>query len=340
MNDRVVTICDECFEEVEAEVKAARDTVEVRGVEVTDRFEQVVCPKCGSPIGYGPVVDRNFERMYRGYREACDIPQPEDIVALRQRYGLSQRVFAAILGLGVASVQRYEQGSLPSESHAELLRRARDPRFLLERLQRSPRHLSARDIERATARIESMRPRSVEYAVVRLDILDAFPRECTLETGMRLLDADRLRETVVHLAAHIHDLYQTKLNKALFYLDFASYRDLGVGFTGLRYARADFGPVPDRYELLAAALADGESLESREQGDGHVFVARRGADLSRFTPDEVALLGTVAAFVDAFPSSAALSARSHEEDAWVKTVSGGIISYEHAATLSALRPPA
>lgn len=64
--------------------------------------------------------------------------------------------------------------------------------------------------------------------------------EESLETGMRAFDPDRLREVVAYLAAHVRDLYRTKLNKILFYLDFASYRDTGRGFTGLRYAKADF----------------------------------------------------------------------------------------------------
>lgn len=49
---------------------------------------------------------------------------------------------------------------------------------------------------------------------------------------MRAFDSDRMRETVVYLARHVHDLYRTKLNKVLFYLDFAAYRDGGEGFTG------------------------------------------------------------------------------------------------------------
>lgn len=46
---------------------------------------------------------------------------PEEIVALRKKYGFSQRVFAAILDIGVASLQRYERGCLASDSHAQLL---------------------------------------------------------------------------------------------------------------------------------------------------------------------------------------------------------------------------
>ena len=105
-------------------------------------------------------------------------------------------------------------------------------------LERGARKLS--DEERAKA-CDTVRKRGlfrVDYAVVRLNVLDEIAKEKTLDTGMRAFDSDRMRETVVYLARHVHDLYRTKLNKVLFYLDFAAYRDGGEGFTGLRYAKA------------------------------------------------------------------------------------------------------
>lgn len=335
MSEVVHTVCDACYEEVDAPLSMVRETVDIRGVPITDEFVYPVCPSCGNRIGHAATMDRNFAKMYGAYREAAGIPQPDEIVALRRRYGFSQRVFAAVLGIGVASVQRYEGGALPSESHAELLRRARDRRFLLERLRGGALRLSAQERERALRTVEQQATSRVDYAVVRLDLLDCLPREVVPETGMRALDADRLREAVVYLAAHVGNLFVTKLNKVLFYLDFSAYRDEGVGFTGLRYARADYGPVPDQYDLVMAALVDGKALSYREQGDGRVVVAHRGADLSAFSSQEVARLDAVASFANGFSSCAELSAYAHEEEAWRETPSGALIDYGLARSLHA-----
>lgn len=331
----ITTFCTECERQVKATIEEVRETIDVRGCAVTDGFEYAVCPYCESRIPEPVLVDRNFAKMYGAYREAAGIPQPDEIVALRRRYGFSQRVFAAVLGIGVASVQRYEGGALPSESHAELLRRARDRRFLLERLRGGALRLSAQERERALRAVEQQATSRVDYAVVRLDLLDCLPRDVAPETGMRALDADRLREAVVYLAAHVGNLFVTKLNKVLFYLDFSAYRDEGVGFTGLRYARADYGPVPDQYDLVMAALVDGKALSYREQGDGRVVVAHRGADLSAFSPQEVARLDAVASFANGFSSCAELSAYAHEEEAWRETPSGALIDYGLARDLRA-----
>lgn len=333
MAETVRTICDGCYNEVDAPLIAVRETVDVRGIPITDEFWYPVCPLCGNRIGHAATMDRNFEKMYAAYREARNVPQPDEIVALRRRYGFSQRVFAAILGIGVASVQRYEGGALPSESHAELLRQARDPQVLRERLRSGAPRLGERDRERALRAVEQQVASRIDYAVVRLDLLDCLPRTASPESGLRAFDAGRLREAVVYLAAHVGNLFVTKLNKVLFYLDFSAYRDEGAGFTGLRYAHADYGPVPDQYDLVMAALVDGATLAYREQGDGRVIVARRGADLSAFSSQEVARLDAVAAFANGFASTPELSAYSHEERAWLETSSGEVIDYDFARDL-------
>lgn len=326
-------LCEECWEEVDATCEMRHHVEDVRGVTVEVDIEHLVCPKCGTSIGWAPLVDKGFDKLYRAYREKMDIPQPEELVALRTRYGFSQRVFAAILGIGVASLQRYEQGCLATDAHSELLRSARDARFLKKRLTANPKGLSENDRQKALFAVEAAGFDRIDYAVVRLDVLDCVPCAAVPETGMRAFDANRLRETVTYLAAHVHDLYRTKLNKVLFYLDFASYRDRGEGFTGLRYARADFGPVPDQYELIMAALVDGDALALREQGEGQVVEAMREADLSSFPPSDVSLLDAVCAFANTFDTASALSAFSHAEPGWIETEPGGIIGYGHAARL-------
>ena len=64
MAETVRTICDACYNEVDAPVIAVRETVDVRGVPITDEFWYPVCPLCGNRIGHAATMDRNFEKMY------------------------------------------------------------------------------------------------------------------------------------------------------------------------------------------------------------------------------------------------------------------------------------
>ena len=94
-------------------------------------------------------------------------------------------MFAAILDIGVASLQRYERGCLASDSHAQLLANARDPRFLLKCLERGARKLLTKKRAKACDTVRKRGLSRVDYAVVRLNVLDEIAKEETLDTGMR-----------------------------------------------------------------------------------------------------------------------------------------------------------
>lgn len=61
---------------------------------------------------------------------------PQTIKSIRKRYGLSQQAFARILGIGEASIARYEQGVTPSKANANLIRAAAIPEFMADCLRR------------------------------------------------------------------------------------------------------------------------------------------------------------------------------------------------------------
>ena len=83
----------------------------------------------------------------------------EEIKAIRRRYGLSQKSFALLLGIGPASIVRYEQGSKPSKANANLIRAARHPEFMLECLEEDGHLLPEAQREHA---------RQVTYAIVSI----------------------------------------------------------------------------------------------------------------------------------------------------------------------------
>lgn len=55
----------------------------------------------------------------------------------RKKYQLSQRAFAALLGIGEATIVRYEAGTVPSRANANLILAAADPHFMQGCLERN-----------------------------------------------------------------------------------------------------------------------------------------------------------------------------------------------------------
>ena len=112
-----------------------RDFV-IRGEHFEVEVSVAVCSACGNEVPY-PALDKSQRRKASdAYRMAHGLLTASEIIGVRNRYGLSQRGLARILGWGPITVHRYEQGGIQNRAHDTVLRlAARDPEFVLARLE-------------------------------------------------------------------------------------------------------------------------------------------------------------------------------------------------------------
>lgn len=87
------------------------------------------------------------------YRERHGIPYTDEIIALRERYGLSAAKMSTIFGFGVNQYRLYEDGEVPSESNGKMIRGAMNPRCRLQRHSCHLRRNSIREESRAVRTI-------------------------------------------------------------------------------------------------------------------------------------------------------------------------------------------
>ena len=85
---------------------------------------------------------------------------PAEIKRIRGKYGLSQQAFARLLGIGEASMVRYENGQTPSKANANLIRAADHVDFMLECIERDGASIPPAQRERVE---------KVVYAMVTFD---------------------------------------------------------------------------------------------------------------------------------------------------------------------------
>ncbi|MBQ9022164.1 MAG: DUF4065 domain-containing protein [Eggerthellaceae bacterium] len=325
------------MQSVDAQLEEFYTTHLLRGTEISIVETWPVCPQCGNKIGLGTYANENDKLLYEAYRKATHLPGGDEIRAMREKLGLSQKKLADLLGIGVASIQRYEGGSLPTEAHAAMIRQLNDPVFLRQRLQ-DTNFGSAKEHDALVASVEQTITREEEDASLSRIVFMMAQRTPDEYTGEKAFNAERFREVLVYFALNIRELYRTKLNKALFYLDFSAFRDLGHSITGLRYARADFGPVPDKYEQLIAAFTNEDAFYFEEQDTGGQILCTRKNEFGwwLFSPEEREQLSKVTEFVNRFSTATALSDASHKEPLWKQVEFGDLISYKGASTLKAL----
>lgn len=73
----------------------------------------------------------------------------DSIKATREKYGLSQRAFSTLLGIGEATIVRYEKGAVPTKANANLIIAADDPHFMVGCLERNGDGLTPRQRQNA-----------------------------------------------------------------------------------------------------------------------------------------------------------------------------------------------
>lgn len=141
-------------------------------------------------------------------------------------------------------------------------------------------------------------------------------------TELLVLVADRLR--------HDQTGGATKIDKVLYFADFAHFRRTGRPITGAEYQKLPNGPAPRRLLPVRSRLVDdGEAELERRDFLGyqqHRLVPRRTADVSVFTAEE---LETIHDVLDdlAGMTGREVSDLSHEEAGWRLTEDGDTIPY-------------
>ena len=250
------------------------------------------------------------------YRERHGIPYTDEIIALRESYGLSAAKMSVILGFGANQYRLYEMGEVPSESNGKMIRGAMNPNVFLELVKSSRLQLTDREYEKISARVKEVIERS-ERGDAEMWVQTYLSLGSRgMENGFAPLSSARLKNLLLYVLGQMRETFQTKMNKVLFYIDFLSYRERGMAISGLSYQAIDFGPVPKRWDRVYSVFDEVEQQFRMVQGQECVSLQAGGvADMSEFLAEELAIIDEVCGRLRAM-SSRAVSKLSHEEPAW------------------------
>jgi putative zinc finger/helix-turn-helix YgiT family protein len=119
--------CPRCEALRDVRVVESAETVTVKGRSVSFTAKAWRCTSCGSDFETPSQMDSNLESAREVHARLYESPSPEQLVALRARYGASQKAFGMILGFGELTMNSYEQGSPPDAPNRLLLKLAENP---------------------------------------------------------------------------------------------------------------------------------------------------------------------------------------------------------------------
>ena len=314
---------------------------EYKGVDVNVEENVPICKKCGNELVINNIEDENLKRIYNKYREIKNIITPSEIKNLRNKYDISQRELTAILDFGKMTINRYENGSLPSKSQSDYLRLiANDPKEFFNKVKEA---FAAHRISQKTfSKIENIINEQYDYDnnyELKKYIESELKTSPNIFNGFKVLDLEKLQNLISYIASKTK-LYLTSLNKYLWFIDMISYNKRAVSITGLTYVHEQYGPViiNRKYEEISK-LDEKYKREDKENNDGSiksVITSNENYDLSAFTKEEIKIIDYVINMLSN-KTVKEISNLSHKESGWKDTDRYEKISFEYADNLNILK---
>ncbi len=300
--------------------------------EITEHFFK--CSKCSREFTTTETDTLSLLQVHNQYREKYGILFVEEIVEIREKYGLSASKMSEILGLGINSYSNFERGEVPSAAIGNYLGTIGDPEVFLTLFEKGKNLFSDKVYEKTRQRILDLK---LENRNVSIGPLNWFNKP-NVFTGFRKVHCVKLENLIKILIKSCRQEFndRLKLNKLLFYTDFLNYKENGASITGLTYRAIPYGPAPTYYDNILAWLMNEEVLISNwikdENNAAHeVFEVQTEGNIEVFTTEERETIETIIKKLKDI-SSWDLVDLSHQETAWkVLEAKHELINYQEYA---------
>jgi len=300
-----------------------------------------LCEDSGEEFTDDELDTLNINQVYNQYRHKYNLPFPDEIKSIREQYDLSATKMAEVLGFGVNLYRLYESGEVPSISNARLIQAAKDPyefkKFLL-----ASAIFEGKQLHTLISKIDKLICNQSNFISIGLPqyLMGGLQNgKPTVFTGYITPNLNKLIELVVFFTEKMQP-FKTKMNKLLFYTDFAHYRKTGFGITGACYKAIQMGPVPENFDSIfeyaaTEAFVDITYTEFKNDTIGEQFT-RSGShsfDKSLFIESELLVMDFVCERFRSMQTKEIINI-SHEERGWLdNNKEKRKISYDYAFDL-------
>lgn len=303
-------------------------------------FHFYKCEDSGEQFTTGVLDDVNMNQVYNQYRDLFNIPFPDEMSRIRQKYYLSASKMSAILGFGTNSYRQYESGEMPSISNAKLIQMIDDPKKFIDLVElcNSLDSKTKEKYNKIAQDIIEDRERNISNFILKNYLLGDHLAD--VYSGYRNPNFEKFTEMVVFFSEKMEP-FKTKMNKLLFYADFLMFKQSCFSISGVRYVAIDMGPVPHNFQSIFEYLSNNDYIDilytQFPQGyTGEKFKSRKDKPFNYklFTEIELSVLNKV---VEMFKDSSTTSIIeiSHLEEAWKKNEKEkNAISYNYAFDLN------
>lgn len=282
------------------------------------------------------VMDENLLRARDAYRIKKGLLVSNEIIEIRQFYGLTQSDFSALLGWGEITINRYEGKTIQDETYDSIMRMAyQNPIFALECLDKHKERFATDRYELIRNNIAAklvalgniyLKTQEIKSLYVAFDEANDF-------NGYKILDIDKLASVMGYFAQFTSNLYKVKLMKLLWYTDALFFKRHGRSMTGLVYEHMTYGALPIGFNEILNLPTVKVIEEMIYEDISYRIMPNRQVNIAEFSTEELNVLETVATKFKNFKAREIVD-YMHKERAYIETEDHNMIPYSLAKKLN------
>lgn len=151
-------------------LRSRKSIVEVKG-KLIEFEEFYLVDENGNEIFNRDIEIENDKRLYDIYKKQNNLLTNNEIKKIRQKYGLTQKEYALVIGMGEISVHRFEKGSIQSEAVDSIMRLSSDPDNMYYLLIQNRKNISTKLYNTLLVKIKELQSLK-RHAIIDLNKLD------------------------------------------------------------------------------------------------------------------------------------------------------------------------
>ena len=329
-------LCLLCMEEHDVDIVEVVDDETFKGEEVSFRATYKYCSHADEFLESEEMIKMNSLAMKDAYREKVGLLTSQEIMTIREKYGVSQKDFSEVLDWGKATITRYENHQVQDRAHDDVLRKIdSDPKWFLEMLHRAKGKLTTKSFAKYQHEArEQYKKKKNQYLIDSINAVYA-DFEDAMATGGAELNLQKVVEMINYFAAKVSSLHKVKLMKMLWYADALHFKRNDKAISGLVYSALPMGAVPEAHDQIVSL--EGVAYDTVIYGDSeniaYRFKPASGFEIRELTQSEIEALDTIISMFGHLNTSEIVR-KMHDEIAYKCIPSNGVLSFSFAKQLS------
>ena len=206
--------CPLCNKAHEIEERKRTTSIILKGEEVTYEERFYFCANADeneNEFETGAMTNENLLNARNAYRVKMGLLTSDEIVAIRESYGLSQVDLAKLLGWGEATISRYESKGIQDEAYDTMLRLVKDnPLQALEFLKKNSEKFSVmKRLDIKVKIIEKLDSYGKEF-LTRQTFESEYANfeELSDSNGFAMLNIDKIEAMISYIAEKVDNLFK------------------------------------------------------------------------------------------------------------------------------------